>query len=76
MIFSFIAPYVKNTFMNARFHGLQHLPEQQVKALHDLKELTGLTMTELSRRMIEHCLKEQVLNEVLPCLSGQLRLGS
>lgn len=49
-------------------------PDRQGEALHELAEKTGLSISELVRRMVDHCSREQILNELVPSSSGYLRI--
>ena len=54
------------------WHFNTKLPDHQENAIKRLKEQVGLTYSELVRRMFDYSLRPQVLNEIIPSMSGQL----
>lgn len=50
------------------------LSDHQSEYLHYLKDYTGMTMNELSRRMHDFCLRPHILNEIIPTYSGSIQL--
>lgn len=49
-------------------------PERQKQQLLEAKEQTGLSLSELLRRMMDHCLTTGVMNELVPSMSGRLEV--
>ena len=47
------------------------LPERQKDELRRRSEMTGLSVSELLRRMIDHCCQETVMNSLVPSMSGR-----
>lgn len=58
--------------MSTGFHLNVFLTQAQGEVLCSLKERTGLTLSELTRRFLDSCLQEQKLNELIPFMSGRL----
>lgn len=50
------------------------MEREQLEALSQLRQQTGITVSELMRKMVVYCTQGQVINEVIPCMSGQLIL--
>jgi hypothetical protein len=48
------------------------LPDRYAQELRQVAQQTGLTLTEVLRRMMDHCLQGPVLNQLVPCMSGSL----
>ena len=46
------------------------LTEQRKRALSGLKDRTGLSMSELLRRIVDYSLVDHRLNEIIPAMSG------
>lgn len=53
----------------------QRMPERQIDALRALREQTGLSVSELIRRMFDYCIRDHVFNEIVPAMSGQVSVG-
>ena len=51
------------------------LPPRQKDDLKDLSEKTGLSMSELVRRMIDQCSFGVGLGNLIPAMSGSVRVG-
>lgn len=49
-----------------------YLPDQHLKRFEELSRQTGLPVAELMRRMYDHGFEERNLNQLVPCMSGQL----
>ena len=47
----------------------------RLDSLRGVADQVGMTASELLRRMLDHCLQPRVLGELVPALSGQLRVG-
>ena len=45
-------------------------PEQYYVRLLFVREVTGLSVADILRRMAGHCLQPHVLNQLIPCNSG------
>lgn len=50
-------------------------PGRQAEGLRSLAHQTELSSSELLRRMVDYCLKGNVLNELVPQLSGNISLS-
>lgn len=50
------------------------LGERHDRVLHQLSAQTGTSMSEWVRRMLDYCTQPRVLNEMVPCLSGQIQI--
>mgnify|MGYP001558573839 CR=1 FL=1 len=50
------------------------LPQHQ-KAIQNLSQQTGDSQSNWLRRMIDYCYRTEVLNQMVPYLSGQLQVG-
>lgn len=50
------------------------LTERQGLALRSLSRQTGCSASELLRRMVDYCAQERVLCELVPGLSGYLKV--
>lgn len=37
--------------------------------------MAGLTASELFRRMLDYCHQDHILDQLVPCMSGQLTIG-
>ena len=48
--------------------------EHHDQVLHQLSAQTGTSMSEWVRRMLDYCTQPQVLNTMVPCLSGQIQI--
>ena len=46
--------------------------ERRMEALRRVSSQAGLTMSELLRRMMDHCFQERVVNELVPAMSGTI----
>lgn len=51
----------------------QYLEVRQVATFESLRDHTGITVSELMRRMFDYCFQESVMNQIVPCMSGQLK---
>jgi hypothetical protein len=58
--------------LNVRFNHFWS--ERQADTLELLKEQTGLTKSEIIRRMFDYCCSAEVLNTLVPAMSGHLRV--
>ena len=54
---------------------LVQTPERQHRDFQSLKEQTELSIAELMRRMFDHCLQTNLMNEIVPNMSGRLTVG-
>lgn len=50
------------------------IPERYVDNFQNLAKETGITVSELKRRMYDFCFQEKILNEMLPSLSGSIQI--
>lgn len=50
-----------------------HVPDRQREALRNAAAVSGLKMSELHRRFIDHCLRAEVIDSLIPQVSGQIR---
>lgn len=57
------------------YHVNSYLPDRQGESLQKLKDLTGLSISEFTRRLFDYGLQEKVLDEIIPTMSGQLQLN-
>ncbi len=48
----------------------QFLTESQFAHLHAAHALTGLTCSEIFRRMLDHCCQQETFNVLFPSVSG------
>lgn len=48
----------------------------EAQGLFNVEQQTGLTRSELIRRMLDHCLQDHVLNILVPSQSGHLTAGA
>lgn len=55
-------------------HANFFLPERQDAGLRSVAEQTGLSYSELLRRMVDNCLQSQTLNQLVPSMSGKIHL--
>lgn len=53
---------------------LFHLPTQQKQMLISVSEQTGLSYAEWLRKMIPYCMQSSVLNELMPSMSGYIKV--
>lgn len=49
---------------------------ERQERLRELSERASLSQAEILRRMLDHCLQEPVLNQLVPSLSGYLALAA
>lgn len=57
-------------------HRFNHMwSSGQAHALEQIKEATGLTKSEIVRRMFDYCCSSEQLNRLAPAFSGQIQLG-
>ncbi len=52
----------------------QYMPERQIEQFRALAQQTEIPVSELMRRMFDHCFREEVLNTIVPALSGRLEV--
>lgn len=52
------------------------MPERQPVALKLVSEQVGLTVSEILRRMVDHCLQPKVFFEMIPAVSGAVAMPS
>lgn len=57
--------------MAERYHLNLICPPGMGTTLHRVSEQSQLSISDLVRRMVDYCVKEPILNEVVPCMSGQ-----
>ncbi len=50
------------------------VPERHVEQFRSLARQTEIPVAELMRRMFDFCLKPDVINVIVPSMSGQVRL--
>jgi hypothetical protein len=58
--------------MSSKF--LFHPSDNRMSGLRLLSQESSLPMADLLRRMMDHCFQPQVLDALLPHLSGQVRV--
>ena len=63
--------YVEPTHMT-RFNLF--IPDRQLNTFYKLSQDTGLAVADLMRRMYDYCLREPVLCDIVPCMSGTATL--
>ena len=51
------------------------IPRDVITSFEQLKQQTGITVSELMRMMFCHCMTPPVLNEIVPCMSGSLSVS-
>ncbi len=57
-------------------HRFNHMwSSGQAFMLEQIKDATGLTKSEIVRRMFDHCCSSEQLNRLCPAYSGQIQLG-
>lgn len=57
-------------------HRFNFFPsDDRMAGLRMLSDKTDLSVAEVLRRMVDHCCREDVLNELFPRCSGRLDLG-
>lgn len=49
-----------------------YVPERQLDEFRHLSAVTDEPIAEIMRRVWDYGLRETVLNEIIPCMSGQL----
>ena len=49
--------------------------DRQMGMLREVSEQTSLSVSEVMRRMYDHCLQPVVLNQLVPSMSGQINVG-
>lgn len=59
---------------NVKRHN-QFLLERQLEQFKTLSELTEISVSELMRRMFDHCLRADVLNTIVPAMSGHMEIS-
>ena len=52
------------------------IPDRFARTFESLARQTDLSQAELMRRMWDYCFQPHVLNQLIPCLSGRLVVGS
>ena len=52
-----------------------YLTSSQVEDLRGRSEQTGYCVAEILRKMVDYCLREDRMNELIPVMSGQMRAG-
>lgn len=50
------------------------MPARQPIALRIISDQIGLTVSETMRRMVDYCLRPEVFYEVIPAVSGMVRM--
>lgn len=51
------------------------IPERQWEHLSNISTQTEIKISELMRRILDYGLKQQVLNEIIPSMSGQIKIN-
>lgn len=51
------------------------LPEHRIETLQALSQQTGWLTSEWIRAMLDHGCQEEIVNELMPAMSGQMFLG-
>lgn len=57
------------------YHVNSYIPDRQGVELQSLRERSGLSLSEIIRRLIDYGLQERVLNEIVPSMSGSFTKG-
>ncbi len=50
------------------------MPDRQRDGLRVVSVETGLSVAEILRRMVDFCFRDEVLNQLVPCMSGQVNI--
>lgn len=58
------------------YHLNSYIPDRQGQELQSLKERSGLSLSELIRRILDNSLREHVLNDIIPPMSGHLNINT
>jgi len=53
----------------------QYMETYQIDKFESLRNQTGISVSELMRRMFDLCLTDNVVNQIIPCMSGQISVG-
>lgn len=53
-----------------------YVHERHMEDFRSLSAQTGEPMAEIMRRLWDYGLRPHVLNEIIPCMSGQLETGT
>lgn len=62
-------------FMGMRQYN-QFMTSDSLEFLHEVSDETGLTVSEIVRRMVDHCSRASVLYVVIPeRFSGRIQIG-
>ena len=61
--------------MSGQWHYNMMLPQRHERSLRSVSNQTGLSLAELVRRFIDHCLQGDALNVIVPSMSGRLEVG-
>lgn len=56
------------------YHVNVCIPDHQEKGLYWIRDYAGLTISEFTRRLYDYAFQERVLNEVIPSMSGSLKI--
>lgn len=59
---------------NTVYHLNVKIPDHQEGDLCWIRDYTGLTISEFTRRLYDYAFQERVLNEVIPSMSGRLHI--
>ncbi len=51
------------------------MPDRHRNGLREMSDQTELSVSELLRRMVDHCFQPAVTNDMLPCMSGRITIG-
>ena len=71
----FVLPMTYIGSMKKAIHCL-HIEKDDLQTVRATSKWSGLSMNELIRQMVGHCLQPNVFNVAVPVASGQLQIGS
>ncbi len=58
------------------WHVNTYLPDRLEVNLKNVLDQTQLGTSDMLRRMIDYCLQQQRMNDIVPSMSGQIKIGS
>ena len=52
------------------------MPEPLREGLQSVSKQADISVAETLRKMVEYCLRDRMLNELFPTISGQINIGN
>jgi truncated hemoglobin YjbI len=52
-----------------------YIPDRQMEMFRDISKQSELNVSELMRRFYDFCLQQHNLNQILPSMSGTIKVG-